>query len=93
MLLDAIYSGEIYPAETVVCKSKAYQEAKKAADEAVDYFEKILSKEDYERLDALLDNLALARSEENGEHFKYGFALGMRLMQEVQEYPDFQKKE
>jgi hypothetical protein len=77
----------------VVCKSKAYQEAKKAADEVVDYFEKVLSKEDYERLDALLDNLALARSEENGEHFKYGFAMGMRLMQEVQEYPDFQKKE
>jgi hypothetical protein len=86
MILDAIYSGEIYPAETVVCKSTAYQEAKKSADEAVDYFEQNLSKQDYKRLDALLDDLALAHSEENGEHFKYGFALGMRLMQEIYAY-------
>jgi hypothetical protein len=86
MLLDAIYSGNIYPSETVVCKSKAYQEAQKSAGDTIAYFEQNLSKQDNERLESLLDDLALAHSEENGEHFKYGFALGMRLMQEIYAY-------
>jgi hypothetical protein len=87
MLLKALFEGNIYPAETVVCKNKTFQDAKKSANEAVCYFEQILSKQDYARLDSLLDDLALSHAEENGEHFKYGFVLGMRLMQEIYAYP------
>jgi hypothetical protein len=91
MLLDAVYSGEIYPSETVVCNSKAYNDASKSADKALDYFNEILSRQDYERMEEMLTDLARAHSEENGEHFKNGFALGMRLMQEIYEYPVIRK--
>jgi hypothetical protein len=87
MLLEAIFKGEIYPSETVVCNSKTYNEASKSVDKATDYFHETLSEQDYERLEQMLSDIAIAQTEENCENFKNGFAMGVRLMQEIYAYP------
>ena len=47
MILEAIFNGEIYPAETVVPKSEKFREAGQAIADTMRYFEQTLSKEDY----------------------------------------------
>ncbi len=61
MILEAIFNGEIYPAETVVPKSEKFREAGQAIADIMRYFEQTLSKEDYAKLDKLNDNLQTAR--------------------------------
>lgn len=51
MILEAIFNGEIYPAETVVPKSEKFREAGQAIADIMRYFEQTLSKEDYAKLD------------------------------------------
>ena len=58
MILEAIFNGEIYPAETVVPKSEKFREAGQAIADIMRYFEQTLSKEDYAKLDKLNDNFA-----------------------------------
>ena len=78
MILEAIFNGEIYPAETVVPKSEKFREAGQAIADTMRYFEQTLSKEDYAKLDMQTE-----------EHFKYGFTMGVLLMKEIYELPDF----
>lgn len=61
MILEAIFNGEIYPAETVVPKSEKFREAGQAIADIMRYFEQTLSKEDYAKLDKLNDNFADCR--------------------------------
>lgn len=61
MILEAIFNGEIYPAETVVPKSEKFREAGQAIADTMRYFEQTLSKEDYAKLDKLNDHLQTAR--------------------------------
>lgn len=55
MILEAIFNGEIYPAETVVPKSEKFREAGQAIADIMRYFEQTLSKEDYAKLDGHKD--------------------------------------
>ena len=89
MILEAIFNGEIYPAETVVPKSEKFREAGQAIADIMRYFEQTLSKEDYEKLERLNDRLADSQNIQNKEQFKYGFAMGVLLMKEIYELPDF----
>ena len=50
-------------------------------------------KEDYEKLERLNDRLADSQNIQNKEQFKYGFAMGVLLMKEVYEHPEFKPKE
>ena len=93
MILDAILDGQIYPSETVVPKCKAFWEANEAATNIMSYFEQKLSKEDYEKLERLNDRLADSQNIQNKEQFKFGFAMGVLLMKEVYEHPEFKPKE
>ena len=93
MVLDTIFDGQIYPSETVVPKCKAFWEANEAAPTIMSYFEQKLSKEDYEKLERLNDRLADSQNIQNKEQFKYGFAMGVLLMKEVYEHPEFKPKE
>ena len=52
MILEAIFNGEIYPAETVVPKSEKFREAGQAIADIMRYFEQTLSKEDYAKLES-----------------------------------------
>ena len=61
MILEAIFNGEIYPAETVVRKSEKFREAGQAIADIMRYFEQTLSKEDYAKLISSMTILQTAR--------------------------------
>ena len=63
MILEAIFNGEIYPAETVVPKSEKFREAGQAIADIMRYFEQTLSKEDYAKLDTPPKGCALRSAE------------------------------
>ena len=46
-----------------------------------------------EKLERLNDRLADCQNIQNKEQFKYGFAMGVLLMKEVCEHPEFKPKE
>lgn len=58
MILEAIFNGQIYPAETVVPKCRQFRDAGEAIASIMTYFEQKLSKEDYDKLEKLNDHFA-----------------------------------
>ena len=93
MVLEALFNGEIYPAETVRPRDRRYDEATQSVSDSMHYFEQTLSEGDYERLKTMSDDLNDAQARENEEHFMSGFVMGMRLMQEIYQYPVIPKKD
>lgn len=91
MILEAIYNGEMYPAEMVVPKSKEYSDTRKAVAELMNELESKLSKEDYAKVNELHDTIYTANGIEMMEQFKFGVALGVLLMKEINELPYFRK--
>ena len=85
MILEAIYSGDFYPSETVVPKSEKYRNALKACEKIMDRLSEKLSKEDYDLVKELQDQASIAQSEENECHFKVGFSAGLLVQQEAVE--------
>ena len=85
MILEAIYSGDFYPSETVVQKSEKYRNALKACEKIMDRLAERLSKEDYDLVEELQDQASIAQSEENECHFKYGFSARLLVQQEAVE--------
>ena len=79
MILEAIFNGEIYPAETVVPKSEKFRQAGQAIADTMRYFEQTLSK----------DLFADCQTMQTEEHFKYGLSMGVLLMKEIYELPSF----
>lgn len=93
MILEAIFNGEIYPAETVVLKCDKFRQATKMVSDTMSYFEAQLTKENYHLLEKLHDHLADAQIMENEEQFKYGFTIGVLLMCEIYGSPYIRKTE
>ena len=89
MILEAIFNGQIYPAETVVPKCKKFRDAGEAVANIMAYFEQKLSKEDYDKLENLNDHLADRQCLQTEEHFKFCFAMGVLLMCEIFHSPFF----
>lgn len=83
MILEAIYSGDFYPSETVVPKSEKYRNALKACEKIMDRLTEKLSKEDYNLVEELQDQASIAQCEENECHFKIGFSAGLLVQQEA----------
>jgi len=83
MILEALFNGEIYPSENVVPKSDKFRQIGADISEAMNFFEEKLSKEDYERLERLMDRHADEGNMTNEEQFKYGFTLGVLMMCEI----------
>lgn len=93
MILEAIFNGEIYPAETVVPKCDKFRQATKMVSDTMSYFEAQLTKENYQLLEKLQDHLADAQIIENEEQFKYGFTIGVLMMCEIYGSPYIRKTE
>ena len=85
MILEAIYNGNFYPSETVVPKSEKYRNALKACEKIMDRLAEKLSKEDYDLVEELQDQVSIAQGEESECHFKYGFSAGLLVQQEAVE--------
>lgn len=74
MILEAMYNGEFYPCETVVPTSPEYRKAVIACEKLMEQLSQRLSKEDYELVQELRAQTAIAQCEESESHFKYGFS-------------------
>ena len=89
MILEALFNGELYPSENVVPKSDKFRQAGAEISDTMRFFEEKLSKEDYERLERLMDRNADEGNMTNEEQFKYGFTLGVLMMCEIFHSPYF----
>ena len=68
-----------------VPKSEKYRNALKACEKIMDRLAERLSKEDYDLVEELQDQVSIAQSEENECHFKVGFSAGLLVQQEAVE--------
>ena len=93
MILEALFNGELYPSENVVPKSDKFRQAGAEISDTMRFFEEKLSKEDYERLERLMDRNADEGNMTNEEQFKYGFTLGVLMRCEIFHSPFFPKTE
>lgn len=82
-IMEALYGGELYPAEQVVSKNPEYRKVLEESDELMEKLEKKLSGEQFSEIDKVCDLLSDAHDIQNREFFEYGLALGMLLMQEA----------
>ena len=77
MILEAMYNEKFYPCETVVPTSPEYRKAVIACEKLMEQLSQRLSKEDYELVQELRAQTAIAQCEESESHFKYGFSAGL----------------
>lgn len=91
MILEAMYNGEFYPCETVVPTSPEYRKAVIACEKLMEQLSQRLSKEDYELVQELRAQTAIAQCEESESHFKWLFRWA-DVQQEAHEQVQ-QKKE
>lgn len=87
MIMEALFNGEIYPFEKVVPHSEEYSKAKKAITDLLNSFQSTMSEEDYANINELYNTIYTAMGMELIEQFKYGYALGVLTMKEVNELP------
>lgn len=92
MILEAMYCGDFYPCETVAPTSLKYRKALKTCEKLMEQLSQRLNKEDYELVQELQVQTAIAQCEENESYFKYGFSAGLIVQQEAHEQVQ-QKKE
>lgn len=83
MILEEMFDGRFYPCEMVVPDSQKYHQAVAACADLMDALAQKLSKEDYELVEKLRTQAAIAQCEENESHFKYGFSTGLLVQQEA----------
>lgn len=93
MILEALFTGKIYPEEKVVTKDPRRHEIIQRTAVLMNELEELLSEEDYKRVIELYDGLTTLEGLQSEEQFKYGFSLGMLLMKEVCDLPYFNEDE
>lgn len=82
-ILEELYGGEICPAEQIVPKDPEYRKTNRKLSDAMDAWEKKLSKDDFEQLKTLLDLCFSVGSMEAASSFVYGFRLGAGIAAEA----------
>ena len=85
MILEEMLNGRFYPSEPVTVDSLRYKQEVETCAALMDALSERLSKEDYELVEELQTQAAIARCEENESYFKYGFSAGMIVWKEVYE--------
>ena len=84
MILEDLWSGRFYPAETVVPTSPEYREVNREISKKMECLQAQLPQEQFTLVEQVLEQTALAHSMELESQFCFGFAAGMRLQQEVE---------
>ena len=83
MILEDLWSGRFYPAETVVPTTPEYREVNREISENIERLKTQLTKEQSTLVEQILEQIALSHSMELESQFCFGFAAGIRLQQEV----------
>ncbi len=84
MILEDLWSGRFYPAETVVPTSPEYREVNREISKKMERLQAQLPREQFVQIEQLLEQLALSHSMELESQFCFGFAAGMQLQLEVE---------
>ena len=84
MILEDLWSGRFYPAETVVPTDPKYREVNREISEKMESLQAQLPQEQFTLVEQVLEQTALAHSMELESHFCFGFAAGIRLQQEIE---------
>ena len=85
MILEDLWSGGFYPAETVVPTTPKYGEVNREISENIERLKAQLTREQFVQVERLLEQMALSHSMELESQFCFGFAAGTALQQEVGE--------
>lgn len=83
MILEDLWSGRFYPAETVVPTSPEYREVNREISEKMERLQAQLPQEQFALVEQALEQIALSHSMELESQFCFGFAAGIRVQQEV----------
>ena len=83
MILEDLWSGKFYPAETVVPTTPEYREVNREISENIERLKTQLTKEQSTLVEQIMEQIALSHSMELESQFCFGFAAGIRLQQEV----------
>lgn len=83
MILEDLWSGRFYPAETVVPTTPEYREVNREISENIERLKTQLTKEQSTLVEQIMEQIALSHSMELENQFCFGFAAGIRLQQEV----------
>ena len=83
MILEDLWSGRFYPAETVVPTDPKYREINREISENIERLKTQLTREQFTLVEQILEQMTLAHSMELESQFCFGFAAGIRLQQEV----------
>lgn len=86
MVLDAIFNGTFNPSELRIVGSERFTQSCRNMERLLSLLSIQLSGEDYAMVEELTDELQNACEEECRQHFEYGFAAGLLLMREAQEF-------
>ena len=93
MILEDLWSGRFYPAETVVPTNPKYREVNRQISENIERLKAQLSWEQVALVEQVLEQITLSHSMELESHFYFGFAAGMRLQREASDlYPCLEKR-
>ena len=83
MILEDLWSGRFYPAETVVPTNPEYREVNREISEKMERLQAQLPQEQFALVEQVMEQTALAHSMELESHFCFGFAAGMQLQREA----------
>lgn len=93
MILEDLWSGRFYPAETVVPTTPKYREVNREITENIERLKAQLTREQVALVEQVLEQITLSHSMELESHFYFGFAAGMRLQREASDlYPCLEKR-
>ena len=93
MILEDLWSGRFYPAETVVPTTPEYREVNREISKNIECLKAQLSWEQVALVEQVLEQITLSHSMELESHFYFGFAAGMRLQREASDlYPCLEKR-
>ena len=92
MILEDLWSGRFYPAETVVPTAPEYREVNREISKKMERLQAQLPREQFVQVEQLLEQLALSHSMELESQFCFGFAAGVMLQQEIDVFISGQKQ-
>lgn len=92
MILEDLWSGRFYPAETVVPTTPKYREVNREISENIERLKAQLTREQFTLVEQILEQMALSHSMELESQFCFGFAAGVRLQREASDLYPCQEK-
>ena len=92
MMIDRLYYGNLCPMEDAGSDDPEYRDLNRGVLNALNDLEAVLTKEQMELVNQLHTRISDLNCYEAEAKFRYGFILGLRLMQEATADPYFREK-